>query len=86
MSDLQNIEQPSWGDVVSTPAERNKVMRNTYWLLALSLLPTVLGACGRVFGLLDGEHKADGAAQENDQAEATAQRLRDASGHAQPGA
>jgi modulator of FtsH protease len=27
------------------PAEqRNKVLRNTYWLLALSLLPTVLGA------------------------------------------
>lgn len=24
--------------------ERNKVLRNTYWLLALSLLPTVLGA------------------------------------------
>jgi FtsH-binding integral membrane protein len=24
--------------------ERNRVMRNTYWLLALSLLPTVLGA------------------------------------------
>ena len=44
MSDLQNIEQPSWGGVASTPAERNKVMRNTYWLLALSLLPTVLGA------------------------------------------
>ena len=44
MSDLQSIEQPSWGGVASTPAERNKVMRNTYWLLALSLLPTVLGA------------------------------------------
>jgi modulator of FtsH protease len=44
MSDLQNIEQPSWGGTVSTPAERNKVMRNTYMLLALSLLPTVLGA------------------------------------------
>ena len=44
MSDLQNIEQPSWADVVSTPAERHKVMRNTYMLLALSLLPTVLGA------------------------------------------
>jgi modulator of FtsH protease len=44
MSDLQNIEQPNWGSVVSSPAERNKVMRNTYWLLALSLLPTVLGA------------------------------------------
>jgi modulator of FtsH protease len=25
-------------------AERNKVMRNTYWLLSLSLIPTVLGA------------------------------------------
>lgn len=25
-------------------AERNKVLRNTYWLLALSMIPTVLGA------------------------------------------
>jgi modulator of FtsH protease len=25
-------------------AQRNKVLRNTYWLLALSMLPTVLGA------------------------------------------
>ena len=24
--------------------ERNRVLRNTYWLLALSLVPTVLGA------------------------------------------
>ena len=24
--------------------QRNRVLRNTYWLLALSLLPTVLGA------------------------------------------
>jgi FtsH-binding integral membrane protein len=24
--------------------ERNRVLRNTYWLLALSLMPTVLGA------------------------------------------
>ena len=24
--------------------QRNKVLRNTYWLLALSLIPTVLGA------------------------------------------
>jgi len=29
---------------VLSPAERNKVLRNTYWLLALSMLPTVLGA------------------------------------------
>ncbi|MFM1906675.1 MAG: hypothetical protein RLZZ591_352 [Pseudomonadota bacterium] len=28
----------------SLSAARNKVLRNTYWLLALSLLPTVLGA------------------------------------------
>ena len=28
----------------SSLAERNKVLRNTYWLLALSLVPTVLGA------------------------------------------
>lgn len=27
-----------------TAAERNKVLRNTYWLLALSMIPTVLGA------------------------------------------
>ena len=32
-----------YGYVESTQ-ERNKVLRNTYWLLALSLLPTVLGA------------------------------------------
>src|SRR5512132_4240816 len=34
-------------DVVAPPAalaQRNRVLRNTYWLLALSLLPTVLGA------------------------------------------
>ena len=32
-----------FGDALSR-AQRNKVLRNTYWLLALSLLPTVLGA------------------------------------------
>ncbi len=42
MSDFQTLDT-SWGRA-STPAERNRVMRNTYWLLALSLLPTVLGA------------------------------------------
>ena len=41
-----------FGRVVSTPAERNKVLRNTYWLLALSLLPTVAGAwVGMVTGI-----------------------------------
>jgi len=32
------------GALLLSPAERNKVLRNTYWLLALSMLPTVLGA------------------------------------------
>jgi modulator of FtsH protease len=43
MSDFQTLDTSTWGRA-STPAERNRVMRNTYWLLALSLLPTVLGA------------------------------------------
>ena len=43
MSDFQTLDTSTWGSA-STPAERNRVMRNTYWLLALSLLPTVLGA------------------------------------------
>ena len=32
------------GTAGALSAERNKVLRNTYWLLALCLLPTVLGA------------------------------------------
>ena len=31
-------------DQAASSAQRNQVLRNTYWLLALSLLPTVLGA------------------------------------------
>jgi len=43
MSDnVQTIDR-GYGYVAS-PEERNKVLRNTYWLLALSLVPTVLGA------------------------------------------
>ena len=34
----------NYGIVLSSPEERNRVLRNTYWLLALSMLPTVLGA------------------------------------------
>src|SRR5882724_4379985 len=29
---------------VSSVEQRNKVLRNTYWLLAMSMIPTVLGA------------------------------------------
>ncbi|GAH78174.1 unnamed protein product, partial [marine sediment metagenome] len=32
------------GGSVSTAEVRNRVLRNTYWLLALSMVPTVLGA------------------------------------------
>ena len=38
--DLQQV----YGQAVTSPQERNKVLRNTYWLLALSMVPTVLGA------------------------------------------
>ncbi len=31
-------------DALPSAAERNRVLRNTYWLLALSMVPTVLGA------------------------------------------
>jgi modulator of FtsH protease len=40
---LQTIEMPYAGPVASVE-ERNRVLRNTYWLLALSMVPTVLGA------------------------------------------
>jgi modulator of FtsH protease len=39
---VQSIDR-SYGYVASAE-QRNKVLRNTYWLLALSLVPTVLGA------------------------------------------
>ena len=39
-------EMTTWGSTgyAVSHEQRQKVMRNTYWLLALSLLPTVLGA------------------------------------------
>ncbi len=39
----ENIKPYGYGYALPS-AERNKVLRNTYWLLALSMLPTVLGA------------------------------------------
>jgi len=41
---MQNIHQ--FGNAVATDNAqiRNRVLRNTYWLLALSMIPTVLGA------------------------------------------
>jgi modulator of FtsH protease len=43
MTDRITTLEPSFGYGVSAE-QRNKVMRNTYWLLAMSLVPTVLGA------------------------------------------
>jgi modulator of FtsH protease len=43
MSDLRTLNTADWGHSADL-ATRNRVLRNTYWLLALSLLPTVLGA------------------------------------------
>ncbi|HEY2255101.1 MAG TPA: Bax inhibitor-1/YccA family protein [Variovorax sp.] len=45
MNDPVNILDAASGYGQTLPqAERQRVLRNTYWLLALSLLPTVLGA------------------------------------------
>jgi modulator of FtsH protease len=36
--------QPGYADGAASAEQRNRVLRNTYWLLALSMVPTVLGA------------------------------------------
>ena len=41
---VQTIEQSGDLSYTLTQEQRNKVLRNTYWLLAMSLIPTVLGA------------------------------------------
>jgi modulator of FtsH protease len=41
---VQNLSTYGGYGGVTTAEQRNKVMRNTYWLLALSMIPTVLGA------------------------------------------
>ncbi|KKB61470.1 membrane protein [Robbsia andropogonis] len=43
MSDFRNYDFGRGGSV-STVTVRNRVLRNTYWLLALSMVPTVFGA------------------------------------------
>lgn len=55
---VQTVQDAGWG-AASSLQERNRVLRNTYWLLALSLVPTVLGAwlgvaTGMVRGLSGG--------------------------------
>ena len=40
----QPFQTVDYIDALPSAAERNRVLRNTYWLLALSMVPTVLGA------------------------------------------
>ena len=52
MTQTATISQTGYGDSV---AQRNRVLRNTYWLLALSMVPTVLGAwLGVATGIANG--------------------------------
>lgn len=44
MTDRTTILTPNQSGYLVSDNQRNKVLRNTYWLLALSLMPTVLGA------------------------------------------
>ena len=41
---FQTAYPAEYGGTILSAQERSKVLRNTYWLLALSLVPTVLGA------------------------------------------
>ena len=40
----QTLYTTGYGAATTSVVERNRVLRNTYWLLALSMVPTVLGA------------------------------------------
>ena len=44
MNDSLQTNMTGFAGAGSALAQRNRVLRNTYWLLALSMVPTVLGA------------------------------------------
>jgi modulator of FtsH protease len=44
LNPMLNSPSLTYGRVITTVEERSRVLRNTYWLLALSMVPTVLGA------------------------------------------
>jgi modulator of FtsH protease len=55
----EQVRTIDFGRALPASEQRNRVLRNTYWLLALSLIPTVLGAwlgvaTGMVRGLTGG--------------------------------
>ena len=41
---IESNQTLGFGYVLTTPEQRNRILRNTYWLLAASMLPTVVGA------------------------------------------
>ncbi|HEY9240246.1 MAG TPA: Bax inhibitor-1/YccA family protein [Burkholderiaceae bacterium] len=52
---LQTADYTGYTGQVTSVEQRNRVLRNTYWLLALSMVPTVLGAwIGVTTGLMRG--------------------------------
>ena len=40
----ESLQTVNLGYASASVEQRNRVLRNTYWLLALSMVPTVLGA------------------------------------------
>jgi modulator of FtsH protease len=60
MNDFRPSPFNRTGPLAGAPGEvvRNRVLRNTYWLLALSMIPTVLGAA---IGLYTGFNRTMGA-------------------------
>lgn len=44
MNDTVHTGYNGFGQALPSVEQRNRVLRNTYWLLALSMVPTVLGA------------------------------------------
>ncbi len=41
---FQTVYSPGSADAALAAGDRNRILRNTYWLLALSMVPTVIGA------------------------------------------
>ena len=51
----EQVRTIDYGQALPVAEQRNRVLRNTYWLLALSLIPTVLGAwLGVATGMMRG--------------------------------
>jgi modulator of FtsH protease len=55
MAEIVHTAPTGYGSAVASVEQRDRVLRNTYWLLALSMIPTVLGAfVGVTTGIVTG--------------------------------